>query len=506
MRSIDWIFSWCAMALLMAATSLTLNASIPRASYLSAQISKVADEENSSSLPVVEQDVSTEALCATAPLRETIRQSGNEEIRQFSNYLTDQVGTVLRIVKEDGTVVNQYDYDAFGRVRQASQNTFATVENRYLFQGREWDKHGGFYYFRNRIYLPERGEFATPDMNLGRGILGELDGMATLTFCGGDPVNCIDPTGLAFEIDIPGFFNPVMMNDFRKEPLPSEFVEQQAYMNRAVMGACTVAVAGPVVSLAAAEIAPAAVGAYPAAVGAYNGACGMSWTLYVEPWAAPAYAAAQAWIAKSLLRTAVVTYFGVTVTGKKGNVQPPVRPWYSTSANPQSGKVINPLAPTTGPRVNLQQSTEGAGGTAIQRTVLRVNKPRIFSDLSQSPEDMAFLRNEFQIKKNAIQRAAQRGELKWSPGTEDVRISSLQNDYRAAVAARYQRMFGVEPDMSALNADHPVDLLIGGGATQNLKMLSEAINKSVGSSLLQAGRRAGLTAGDVINEVIFVGP
>jgi len=105
---------------------------------------------------------------------------------------------VLQIVKEDGTVVNQYDYDAFGRVRWDSENTYENgVENRYLFQGREWDKNGGFYYFRNRIYLPERGEFATPDMNLGRGILGELDGMATLTFCGGDPVNCIDPTGLS---------------------------------------------------------------------------------------------------------------------------------------------------------------------------------------------------------------------------------------------------------------------------------------------------------------------
>jgi len=104
---------------------------------------------------------------------------------------------VLQIVKEDGTVVNQYDYDAFGRVRWDSENTYENgVENRYLFQGREWDKNGGFYYFRNRIYLPERGEFATPDMNLGRGILGELDGMATLTFCGGDPVNCMDPTGL----------------------------------------------------------------------------------------------------------------------------------------------------------------------------------------------------------------------------------------------------------------------------------------------------------------------
>jgi RHS repeat-associated protein len=114
----------------------------------------------------------------------------------FYYYLTDHVGTVLRIVKEDGTVVNQYDYDAFGRVRINSDKTFEGVENRYLFQGCEWDKNGGFYYFRNRIYLPERGEFASPDMNLGRGILGELDGMATLTFCGGDPVNCVDPTGL----------------------------------------------------------------------------------------------------------------------------------------------------------------------------------------------------------------------------------------------------------------------------------------------------------------------
>ena len=121
----------------------------------------------------------------------------------FYYYLTDHVGTVLRIVTESGTVVNQYDYDAFGRVRSSSE----TVENRYLFQGREWDRNGGFYYFRNRIYLPERGEFASPDMNLGRGILGELDGMATLTFCGGDPVNMMDPTGLAHKESAPGLWD-----------------------------------------------------------------------------------------------------------------------------------------------------------------------------------------------------------------------------------------------------------------------------------------------------------
>jgi len=117
-------------------------------------------------------------------------------VATFYYYLTDHVGTVLRIVDDAGTVVNQYDYDAWGNVRWGGSNTFENVENRYLFHGREWDRNGGFYYFRNRIYLPERGEFASPDRNLGRGILGEMDGMGTLTFCGGDPVNCIDPLGL----------------------------------------------------------------------------------------------------------------------------------------------------------------------------------------------------------------------------------------------------------------------------------------------------------------------
>ncbi len=207
---INSFFSRCAVMLLMAAMSLPLHASIPRSDYLSSQVAKVTAED-SSSLPVVEQHASTESslLCASAPLRETITQSGNNALRQFFYYyLTDHVGTVLRIVKEDGTVVNQYDYDAFGRVRWDSENTYENgVENRYLFQGREWDKNGGFYYFRNRIYLPERGEFASPDMNLGRGILGELDGMATLTFCGGDPVNMTDPTGLAHKESAPGLWD-----------------------------------------------------------------------------------------------------------------------------------------------------------------------------------------------------------------------------------------------------------------------------------------------------------
>ena len=86
----------------------------------------------------------------------------------------------------------------------------------------------------------------------------------------------------------------------------------------------------------------------------------------------------------------------------------------------------------------------------------------------------------------------------------DVRISSVQSSYRQAVSARYERIFGKSPDLTKLNADHPVDLIVGGSPTQRLQMLNESINKSVGSSLKNAGRKAGLQPGDMISEIIFM--
>jgi RHS repeat-associated protein len=68
---------------------------------------------------------------------------------------------VLQGIREDGAVMNRYDYDAFGNAVAA--NTSETVENRYGFQGREWDAHRGDYYFRNRTYVPEWGCFTGPD-------------------------------------------------------------------------------------------------------------------------------------------------------------------------------------------------------------------------------------------------------------------------------------------------------------------------------------------------------
>ncbi|MFW6159060.1 MAG: hypothetical protein ACOC8E_06870 [Planctomycetota bacterium] len=46
----------------------------------------------------------------------------------------DDVGSVIQVVRDDGAVVSQYDYDAFGNLIEA--NSFETVENRYRFRGR----------------------------------------------------------------------------------------------------------------------------------------------------------------------------------------------------------------------------------------------------------------------------------------------------------------------------------------------------------------------------------
>ena len=106
-------------------------------------------------------------------------------------YLTDQVGSVLQIVDENDTVVNQYDYDAFGNL--VPENTFETVENRYRFQGREWDAHAGHYYFRNRTYIPEWGVWPQPDPDIRA---DDPNGCWNYVAFENDPQDHTDPLGL----------------------------------------------------------------------------------------------------------------------------------------------------------------------------------------------------------------------------------------------------------------------------------------------------------------------
>ena len=67
-------------------------------------------------------------------------------------------------------------------------------DTRFLFQGRQYYKEATIYDYRNRFYNPGLGRFLQSDP------LGFGGGDANLfRYCGGDPVNRIDPTGLDVE-------------------------------------------------------------------------------------------------------------------------------------------------------------------------------------------------------------------------------------------------------------------------------------------------------------------
>jgi RHS repeat-associated protein len=108
-------------------------------------------------------------------------------------YLCDQVGSVLAVVDEQGEVVNQYDYDAFGNLHPGTSFENENVPNRYRFHGREYDEHRGDYYYRFRVYIPEWGCFTTLDPHLNP---TEPEGACNYLFCGNDPVGNTDPMGL----------------------------------------------------------------------------------------------------------------------------------------------------------------------------------------------------------------------------------------------------------------------------------------------------------------------
>ncbi len=108
--------------------------------------------------------------------------------------LKDHLNSVIAFVGADGAVVESYEYDAWGRTRVFDANGDELAEsafgNRYTFQGREIDWETGLIYFRARWYNPETGRWLSKDP------VGISGGLNQYTFCGNNPVNFIDPSGL----------------------------------------------------------------------------------------------------------------------------------------------------------------------------------------------------------------------------------------------------------------------------------------------------------------------
>lgn len=101
-------------------------------------------------------------------------------------YHADGLGSIIALTDATGKVVQTYDYDSFGNLKDQKSR----IKQPFAYTGREWDKETGLYYYRARYYDPMEGRFISKDP------IGFRGGINIYAYVLNNPINWIDPTGL----------------------------------------------------------------------------------------------------------------------------------------------------------------------------------------------------------------------------------------------------------------------------------------------------------------------
>jgi RHS repeat-associated protein len=100
-------------------------------------------------------------------------------------FLTDALGSITRLI-DSTSIKSSVVYDSFGRIITQT----GTQQEPYGFQGREFDRESGLYYFRARYYDPLVGRYISEDP------IGLKGGDNLYSFVRNNPVTLTDPSGL----------------------------------------------------------------------------------------------------------------------------------------------------------------------------------------------------------------------------------------------------------------------------------------------------------------------
>jgi RHS repeat-associated protein len=101
-------------------------------------------------------------------------------------YYQDKLGSTTHVANASGQLVESYHYDLTGKSTETS--THGVVD---LYAGERWIPELALYDLRNRFMSPELGRFLQPDPI---GFQGDASNL--YRYCGNDPVDRSDPTGL----------------------------------------------------------------------------------------------------------------------------------------------------------------------------------------------------------------------------------------------------------------------------------------------------------------------
>jgi RHS repeat-associated protein len=96
------------------------------------------------------------------------------------------LGSTMALTDADGDVVNTYDYDVFGGIRDSS----GAQPNEFRFTGEQWDDATSLQYLRARYYDPSVGRFLSED---------PLSAGNLYAYVANNPLVYVDPLGLCHE-------------------------------------------------------------------------------------------------------------------------------------------------------------------------------------------------------------------------------------------------------------------------------------------------------------------
>jgi len=133
-------------------------------------------------------------------------------------YHDSNLGNVNQVTNSAGTVIQTYDYDAFGNI--TAQNGALTAK--YAYKTKEYSPETNLIFFGARYYNPLIGRFITPDP------LGMTDGPNVYLYCNNDPIDLMDMWGLVLVYaneKSKKIMEPLIEN-IRRQPTGKELIER----------------------------------------------------------------------------------------------------------------------------------------------------------------------------------------------------------------------------------------------------------------------------------------
>lgn len=108
-------------------------------------------------------------------------------------YEKNAMNDVIRIVDENGSIVSEYVYDAWGNITDIKGNMNIAELNPFRYKSYYYDRESGFYYLRSRYYDSKTGRFINADdLEL---LSFNTDDTNMYAYCCCNPVMLHDPYG-----------------------------------------------------------------------------------------------------------------------------------------------------------------------------------------------------------------------------------------------------------------------------------------------------------------------